>query len=154
MGHAAGPALDPAGALRVVVDAVVVGVVGGIGFEGPGFFDGVAMLGEEGDVAAGADVVGDGQEEERSGIGGGVHIGEGLPVDGGGGLRVLVHDLAVGALAADQKFKFGFREREVAVAVDGVEGVEGVAAEEPAEAGAGGVGGGEVAGDESGFIGG
>ena len=43
VGHAAGPALDPAGALRVVVDAVVVGVVGGIGLEGPGLLDGVAM---------------------------------------------------------------------------------------------------------------
>ena len=99
-----------------------------------------------------AHVVGGGEEEERRGVGGGVHVGEGLPVDGGGGLRVLVHDLAVGALAMDEEFELGFGEGEIAVAVDGVEGVEGVAAEEPAEAGAGGVGGGEVAGDEGGLF--
>ena len=105
------------------------------------------MLGEESGVAAGADVVGHCEEEERGGVGGGIHIRKGLPVDGRGGLGILVHDFAVGALAVDQEFEFGFGEGEVTVAVDGVEGVEGVAAEEPTEAGARGVCGGEVAGD-------
>ena len=106
-------------------------------------------VGEEGDIAAGAHVVGDGQQEERRGVGGGIHVREGLPVDGRGGLGVLVHDFAVVALAMDEELEFGFRKGEVAVAVDGVERVESVAAEEPAEAGARGVGGGVVAGDES-----
>ena len=130
----------------------MVSVVGRIGFEGPGFFDGVAVRSEEGGVAAAAHVVGGGEEEERRGVGGGVHVGEGLPVDGGGGLGVLMHDFAVGALAMDEELELGFGEGEIAVAVDGVEGVEGIAAEEPAEAGAGGVGGGEVAGDEGGLF--
>ena len=92
-------------------------------------------------------------QKQRRRVGRGVHVGEGLPVDGGGGLRVLVHDLAVGALAVDEELEFGLGEREVAVAVDGEEGVEGVAAEEPAEAGTGGVARGVVAGDEGGFAG-
>ncbi len=152
MGHAAGPALYPAGALRIVVDAVVIGVVRGIGFEGPGFLDGIAMGGEEGVIARASHVVGDGEQEQRCGVGGGVHVREGLPVDGGGGLGVLMHDFAVGALAVDEEFKLGLGKSEVAEAVDGVEGVEGVAAKEPAEAGACGVGGGEVAGDECGRV--
>src|ERR1700733_7169427 len=100
-----GPAFHPAGALAVVVDAVVVGVGGGGGFEGPGFFDGFLVGLQKGCVATGAIVVAHGHQEERGGVGGGVLVGEGFPVYRGigGGLGKLVHNLAVGALATDKE---------------------------------------------------
>ena len=152
--HAAGPALDPACALGVFVNAVAALVGAGCvaGFEGPGLLDGVAMRGEEGCVAASAYVIERGEQKERGGVGRGVHVGKLEPVDGRGGLRILVHDLAVGALAADEEFEFGFGEREVAVAVDGIEGVERVAAKEPAEARAGRVARSVITGHEGGFV--
>ena len=150
VGHAAGPALDPAGALAVVVDAVWSGRRGSVS-KAQAFSTASRLCGEESDVAAGSHIVEHGEEEERRGIGGGVHVGELLPVDGGRGLRVLVHDFAVVALAVNEELELGLRKGEVAVAVDSVEGVEGVAAEEPAEAGARGVAGGIVAGDQGGF---
>src|ERR1700733_13685426 len=104
MGHGVvGPAFYPACALAVVVDAVVVGVGGCGGFEGPGFFYGFFVGLNEGCIAAASQVVAHGHEEERGGVGGGVHVGELLPVYGwvGGGLGELVHDFAVGALTGD-----------------------------------------------------
>jgi hypothetical protein len=150
MGHGVvGPAFYPAGALAVVVDAVVVGVGGGGGFEGPGFFDGV-LCGPGGrQITGGAVVVAHGHEEERGGVGGGVHVGELLPVDAGSE-AVWENSCMILPSARWRAMKNSSSaagEGEVAVAVDGVEGVEGVAAEEPAEAGAGGVGAGVVAGD-------
>ena len=107
------------------------------------------------EVAGGADVVAEGEEEEGCGVGGGVLVAEGLPGHVGGQvvchLGELVHHLAVGALAVKQELERALREGGVAVAVDGVERPEGVAAEVPAEAGASGVVGGEPAGDEAGL---
>ena len=143
------PAFHPTGALRVVVDAVVVGVVRDL--EGPRTLDGLAVRREEGHIAARAHIVFHGQQEQRRGVGRGVHIRKALPVDVRGRLRILVHDLAVGALTADEELELGLREREVAVAVHGVERIEGVAAEEPAEAGPRRVAGSVIAGHQRGF---
>ena len=110
------------------------------------------MLAEEGLVAGSFHVIEHGHNQERRGIGGGVEVGGGGPIDKVGGLRELVHDFAIGALALEQEFERAAGEGEIAVAVRGVKGEERVAAEEPAEAGAGGIGGGVVAGDQAGFV--
>ena len=57
-----------------------------------------------------------------------------LPLNGGRGLRILVHDFAVGTLAADEELELFTCERKVAVSVDGVERVERIASKEPAKA--------------------
>src|ERR1700757_3406280 len=89
-------------------------------------------------IAADTEIVVERHGEEQRSVGGGVFVGQALPVDEGGGLRPLVHDLAVVALALDEELDLAAGDVEAAIAVHGIEGPEGVAPEEPAEAGAGG----------------
>ena len=121
------------------------------GLELPCFFYNLTVFAKEIEVARGLNIVEHGGEEEWGGVGGGVFVRKRLPIDERGGLGVLVHHLAVGALALHEELEGVAGEGEVAHAVDGVEGVEGVATEVPAEAGAGGVAGREVAGYETGL---
>ena len=110
------------------------------------------MLAQEFQIAAGVDVVLHRHHEERRGIGGGIKIGRGFPVDKIRGLRELVHHFAVGALAADEELERQTAEREVSVAVDRVKRPQGIASEEPAKTGTRGVAGGIISGNESGLL--
>ena len=137
------PALDPPRTLRVVVDAVVVGVMSGVSFECPSLLDRLLVCLQEGCVAAGTIVVLNSKQKQRCRIRRGIHVREGLPVDRwvAGRLRKLMHDLPVRPLPRNQELQLRARKRKVAEAVHGVERIKRVAPKEPPKAGPCAVGG-------------
>ncbi len=102
-------------------------------------------------IAALAGIIGGGHQEQRRGIGGSIKVGRGFPIDALGGLRVFVHNFAVGPLAVNQKVERAFGECIIAIAVNGVGTPQGVAAEKPSVSGPRGIGGFVIAGHHTGF---
>src|SRR5256885_15975415 len=105
---------------------------------------------DELDVAAAADVIVHGQNEQRSGIGGGIRIRKFFePGHQGCGLRNLMLDLSIVTLIFADELECSACIGEVSDCIESEIGPEGVAAEKPCEARTRAVTGSAIAGDQT-----
>src|SRR5215813_4743726 len=133
MRHSWRPALYPTRTLHIVVDAIAVRVMRRLKL--PCLYDSIFVVPQKPDIATVLDVVEHRHQEERSRIGGSIHIRQRTPIDKRRGLRILVHDLAIISLSPNEKLQLLTRKRKIPEAIHRIQRIQRIPPEEPPKTG-------------------